>query len=108
MTKSDDGTKVEGDTFDEAGKLAVQCGVKTGKELDVQPRIRAMISEAGFTDVVEHTYKWPIGDWPSDPRLKDMGAINARHWIEGIEAWTMRLLTQMLSVSIWVSCQHSR
>ena len=99
VTKSDDGTKVAGDTFDEAGKLAIACGEKSGKPLDIQPHIKDMIVEAGFIDVVEHTFKWPVGDWPADSRLKEIGAINARHWIEGIEAWTMRLLTRFFNVS---------
>ena len=99
VTRSDDGTKVAGDTFDEAGKLAIASGERSGKVLAVQPHIKDMIIEAGFADVVEHTYKWPIGDWPADSRLKEMGALNARHWIEGIEAWTMRSLTQLFDVS---------
>lgn len=106
VTRSDDGTIVDGDTFDYAGKLAVESGVRAGKAMDVQARIKDMIVKAGFADVVEHTYKWPLGDWPSDPRLKEIGAINARHWIEGVEAWTMRLLTQNFNVSIEQGLSH--
>ena len=69
-----------------------------GKPFDIQPRLKQMITDAGFVDVVEHRYKWPIGDWPADPRLKEMGVINARHWLEGIEGWTMRLLTKTYGV----------
>lgn len=59
-----------------------------------------MVTDAGFVDVVESRYKWPIGDWPADPRLKEMGVLNARHWIEGLEGWTMRMLTKFGNVSI--------
>ena len=59
-----------------------------------------MITDAGFVDVVEKRYKWPLGDWPTDPRLKEIGRWNAHHWMEGMDSWALRLLTQYLNVSI--------
>lgn len=99
VTASDDGSISEGDPFNIGGKLAIESGQRTGKAMDIQPLIKNMISQAGFVDVVEKIYKWPIGDWPADPRLKEIGIMNARHWMEGIEAWSMRLLTQYHGVS---------
>ncbi len=58
-----------------------------------------MITDAGFEDVVEVKYKWPLGEWPVDQRLKDIGRWNAQHWLEGMDAWSMRVLTQYMGVS---------
>ena len=63
-----------------------------------------MIIKAGFQDVKEVSYKWPIGEWPQDPRLKDIGRWNAHHWSQGIEPWTLRMLTQYMGVS-WIRGQ---
>lgn len=97
---SDDGTIREGDIFDDGGKRTVECGLISGKRLDIQSEIKNLIVDAGFVEVREHKYKWPLGDWPADPRLKEVGIINARHWNEGIEGWTMRLMTRSYGVSL--------
>ena len=97
-TKSDDGTTGKGDPFYDAGEFAHGCTEMNGKSLVIQADLKQMIMDAGFVNVVEHYYKWPIGDWPADPRLKELGIINARHWLEGIEGWTMRLMTTLYGV----------
>ena len=66
--------------------------------MTVQANIRDMIVQAGFTDVVEHIHKWPIGEWPVDQKLKDIGRWNMQHWMEGLDAWVMRMLTQCFKV----------
>jgi hypothetical protein len=35
------------------------------------------IRDAGFTNVVNKTFKIPYGTWPKDKRLKDLGAYTA-------------------------------
>lgn len=54
------------------------------------------IIDAGFEGVVEHRYKWPIGGWSKDKRLKEMGLYNRLHWEQGIEGWCLFLLTRFL------------
>lgn len=41
--------------------------------LDVGPRAKELLSEAGFVDIVEKTAIWRIGHWPKDKRLKEIG-----------------------------------
>jgi hypothetical protein len=55
--------------------------------------------KAGFVDVVERRFKVPIGGWPGDPGLKQLGLYNRLQWVEGIEGWCMYLLTTVLGVS---------
>lgn len=98
VTRSDDGTVGVGDAFDEGGKYAVECGQLVGKPFNIEPHLKDMITEAGFVDVQEIKYKWPIGDWPAEAKLKEIGTWNARHWVEGIEGWTLRMMTQKLGV----------
>ncbi|KAL9124912.1 MAG: hypothetical protein Q9217_005805 [Psora testacea] len=100
VLESDDSSIPPGSVFEEGGRLALECGVQNGKPMDIQRHIKGWITKAGFVDVVEEKYKWPIGDWPADSRLKDIGRWNATHWNLGIEAWSMRLLTQCHGVSM--------
>ena len=49
-----------------------------------------------FTDVQSQTFIWPIGPWPKDPYLKDLGRWGERNWCDGIEGWVMALYTRLL------------
>lgn len=51
------------------------------------------MERAGFVDVVERRYKWPLNEWPVDPQLKQIGRLNKVRLLENIEAFTMRLFT---------------
>lgn len=99
LLASDDGSIREGDVMHQSTLLVVEASQKFGKSLVIQPLLKDMIIKAGFTDVVERTYKWPLGEWPSDPRLKKIGKWNRQHWLEGLDAWCMRILTQHCGVS---------
>lgn len=61
---------------------------------------------AGFVDIVERKFIWPIGPWPSDPHLKDLGRWGERNWAEGVEGWVMALYTRVLGVSKQTSRSH--
>lgn len=99
VPKSDDGSIDANSMWDEFGKLVIECGVRFGKTMQIQQKMKNLIEEAGFVDVVEKTYKWPIGAWNNDPKLKDIGKWNLHLWKEGLEGWTMALLTRVMGVS---------
>lgn len=99
MPKSDDGSLQPGDMWDEFANLAIECGERFGKTFLIQERMKDLITQAGFEDVVEFTYKWPIGPWSTDQKLKDLGNWNMHHWNEGLEGWNIALLTRLMGVS---------
>ncbi|KAI4182858.1 MAG: hypothetical protein L6R41_005738 [Letrouitia leprolyta] len=96
--KSDDGSICPGDAFDTCGKLAVSAGDAFGKSLMIEETMEDDIRKAGFTDVVRRQFKWPIGAWSNDPRLKELGHWNLLMWIKGLEGWTMRFFTKHMGV----------
>lgn len=53
----------------------------------------------GFVDVQELRFKWPIGPWSSDPKLKEVGKWNHLSWTVNFEGWVQALLTRCLGVS---------
>lgn len=97
--RSDDGSVTPGDILERCYELAIEASQKFGKNMMVAPLIKDMLEEAGFVDVVQKSYKWPVGEWPVDRRLKEIGRWNMKHWVEGLDAWTLRLLTQHCGVS---------
>jgi hypothetical protein len=62
--------------------------------------------DAGFVDVEEQKFVWPIGAWPKDPKLKDLGRWGERNWADGLEGWVLALYTRILGVSYFL-CQRA-
>ncbi|KAF2429240.1 hypothetical protein EJ08DRAFT_671167 [Tothia fuscella] len=58
--------------------------------------VLALESKAGSVNVVYQTFKWPMGTWPKNPKLKQIGAYNRIAFEDGVEGWTMHLFTNYL------------
>ena len=69
--------------------------------MDLIKTMRASIEKAGFVEVHEKNVKWPIGPWPKDKTLKELGSVNLRHWLTGMEGYTMYLMTKFGSPAPW-------
>jgi hypothetical protein len=52
--------------------------------------------EAGFQDVVHHRFKMPIGTWPRDHAMKELGAFNLAQVLQGLEGFSLRLFCDVL------------
>lgn len=57
--------------------------------------------KAGFVDVCEKEYKWPIGPWARDQKYKEAGTVNYQHWMSGMEGWAMWLLCKFGAPEPW-------
>ena len=69
------------------------------KSFDCYRENKVRMQEAGFVDVVERKFMWPIGGWHRDPKLKYLGQLNEMRIIEGLEGFALRLLTTVGNVS---------
>ncbi|KAI4712789.1 hypothetical protein J4E89_003058 [Alternaria sp. Ai002NY15] len=96
VPKSDDGTVTPGSIYDRWGKLSLELGDRFGKSLRTADEQRAGIEAAGFINVVEHRWKLPVGGWPADKRFKELGQYNRINWEQGIEGWSLYLLTTVM------------
>ena len=95
-----DDNSIAGSMFEQQGDLAMACGDRFGKTFVQILHMKDQITAAGFVDVTEMRFKWPIGPWSNDPKLKDLGRWNMHMWERGLEGWTMRLLTKCMGVSL--------
>jgi len=66
---------------------------------DMHREMYGWIQDAGFEDVVEKRCKWPLGPWPKDPKLKELGIWARAHTDAGLENWCLALLTRVLGWS---------
>jgi hypothetical protein len=98
--KSDDGS-IRGTYMEGWGPLALECGEKFGKSFHIAEDTEVLMNKAGFVNVTYQTFKWPIGTWPKNSKLKQIGAYNRLGWEDGMEGWAMFLFTNHLGV-----CYH--
>ncbi|KAL7802244.1 S-adenosyl-L-methionine-dependent methyltransferase [Trichoderma aethiopicum] len=75
IVRSDDGTVTETSALGQWGKFFLNGGKKIGRSFTVieDETQRKSIEAAGFVDIQEFNFKMPIGGWPKDPKLKELG-----------------------------------
>jgi hypothetical protein len=75
--ESDDGTVTDKMAMGQWGKLFVEGGRKMGRSFEVYQKgtVRAALEKAGFVDIHEQNFKVPVGGWPKDARLKEIGQL---------------------------------
>ena len=76
-----------------------RAGRMIGRESSPGAKSKAWLQEAGFTNVVEKVYSLPIGTWPADPKLKQIGGWNSVMLSQGAEGFTLRLFIKVLGWS---------
>lgn len=57
-------------------ELRLEATSKLGIDQTIAGRLPKALSEAGFVGVQTQDYKWPIGPWMEDERLRDIGNIH--------------------------------
>ncbi|KAH8696635.1 putative TAM domain methyltransferase [Talaromyces proteolyticus] len=96
---SDDGTHQGPNLLREWCERLEEASVRFGKRIGVASNLRERLEAAGFVDVVDDSYKCPVGPWPRDQRLKRIGKIHLACCLEGIEPYSLALFTRILGVS---------
>ncbi|EXJ77926.1 hypothetical protein A1O3_09085 [Capronia epimyces CBS 606.96] len=110
VSRSDDGS-TDGTYLERWSELALEAGDRIGKTFRIADELEERMVRSGFANVRCHRFRWPIGPWPKDPKLKEIGAYNRLACEEGIDGWALRPLTQVLDWSIeevQVLCAHLR
>jgi hypothetical protein len=96
--KSDDGAITSEHIFGRWSKTLLEASVEFGKPLGIADQIKEHIEAAGFVDVVEQRFEWPIGGWRRERKLRGIGRLNKTHWVQSIEGRCITLLTRALKV----------
>ena len=110
---SDDGTMDDDCFYIKWGNTAVELGKRCGKSFTIWKESKTRMERAGFVDVVEKRYKWPVNGWPSPAfrtdgndgdknwrRLRELGVWNQLRMYYGVEGYMLRLLTTVGGVCL--------
>ncbi|KAK2729013.1 methyltransferase domain-containing protein [Colletotrichum kahawae] len=92
----DDGTLTEEHALMRWDRLFMQACDMLGREHSPGPKLEGWIRQAPFTNVVCHHFKIPLGPWPKDPHMKDLGWCNLIQTLEGLDAFTLKLFRSVL------------
>ncbi|KAG4416324.1 hypothetical protein IFR04_010543 [Cadophora malorum] len=94
--KSDDGTLAENSPLKTFTSLFAEAGAITGQIFNVTDIMKQKITEAGFVNVVEQVYKTPLGGWPADAKLRELGQWALLGFDTGLEGYALATLTRVL------------
>ena len=97
--ESDDGTLTPEHPVYRSSLLAKEDAQAGGRPMSLAPEYKHFLTRAGFVDVVERRFKWPINTWPKDPYYKQIGAWVQENPDGGAEGLFMALFTRFLGWS---------
>ncbi|KAM0425851.1 hypothetical protein ACHAPT_008789 [Fusarium lateritium] len=107
----DDDTLPKDSELYRLGNLLIEASTAAGRLNNEAPRYKDFLKDAGFVDVVERRYKWPLNQWPKDKYFKELGAWNFENLNNGIEGLLLALLTRFLgwsSEEVLIFCSAAR
>ena len=77
--------------------LASEGFEKAGRKMrDTAQEHKTRLEAAGFVDVQEKVYKWPINHWPKDKRMKQIGIWTRENTSAILEGLALAPLTRFL------------
>ncbi|TAQ87970.1 hypothetical protein B7494_g3709 [Chlorociboria aeruginascens] len=79
--------------------IMVQAASLIGRDWHCTAKFKQYFKDAGFEDVVEKKFTWPINSWPRDPKNKLVGMYQMTNVLDGIQGMSMKVLTTALKMS---------
>ncbi|KAK2480280.1 hypothetical protein H9L39_09654 [Fusarium oxysporum f. sp. albedinis] len=109
---SDNDTVKETSALGQWGKLFIEGAKKFGMSFSVyeEELQRKAMEAAGFIDIQQYKYKAPLGDWPKDPELKELGEFGRHVFLSDTEGLVLFVANTMgwSEAEIHVYIAHAR
>lgn len=96
---SDDGTLLDTHATQRWRHLLMEAAEKRGRPFTDPTKNAGLLKEIGFVDVQETLHKWPLNTWPADKKMKELGAWTCENIMEGMEGFSLALLSRELGWS---------
>lgn len=80
--------------------LMFEASVNLGCPLNTAESCKSLLEEAGFEDVVEKEYKWPMNRWPRDRKLKEIGMWTLENFSSSLSGISVALFTRGLGWTV--------
>ncbi|CRG83579.1 Isopenicillin N epimerase component 2 [Talaromyces islandicus] len=94
--KSDDDTLTRTPAIVKWQQKLNEASEKINQPLNLAQTMKRRLEDAGFVDVRDDAYKVPVGPWPKDRRLKEIGYMMLFHCLEGLDAFTLAPFSRVL------------
>jgi hypothetical protein len=91
---------MRGTTLERWANLVLQATFKLGKDWTRVKYYKEYLEQAGFVDVQERKYEWPLGTWAKGKRNKALGLWYREDVLSGLQGFTIALLTKALGMSM--------
>ncbi|KAK2810918.1 hypothetical protein FQN50_002509 [Emmonsiellopsis sp. PD_5] len=91
---SDDGSLKEDSPLAKNFRDTLKASESVGRTACPGLGLKGWFQDAGYVNITERKFVIPHNNWPKDRRLKELGAWNLLQSEEGVEAWSMALLTR--------------
>lgn len=98
--KSDDDTMELASNLAEFQQKLHEASEMFKRPMNIAETHKQKLVDAGFEDVREDVYKVPCSGWPKDPLQKEIGRYNLCSLLMAVEAYSLRLFTQVLGWSM--------
>lgn len=92
--RCDDGTLPPHNIFQKWAKLTERSLDDIDPNYHIAEQMKPRLVEAGFVDIVERRYRFPLGPWSSDPMYQDLGRYYELFFRTGCQGWLMAVLTR--------------
>ena len=93
---SEDGSLKPDDMMVKMMEGLMEACKRIGRTMDPAPSMKQWAEEAGFVNLKQESFRLPVGSWPRDPRMKEIGTLLAMNFIDGVEAFTAALFKDVL------------
>lgn len=74
----------------------VSAAASLGLDLEVSNSFSSLLMSAGFVDIHSETHVWPLGLWPRDTNMKEMGRWAQQNYLQGLSGFTLAYFTRGL------------
>ena len=71
--RCDDGTLPEDCALVKWNNTLLEATIKMGSPLNSALTTKERLAKAGFVNIVQKEFVWPMNSWPKDQKLKNLG-----------------------------------
>ncbi|KAH8703832.1 S-adenosyl-L-methionine-dependent methyltransferase [Talaromyces proteolyticus] len=96
VATSDDGTFDLATNFKQWQEKLNEASQMFGKSFMDCSKHKGRLEEAGFVNVTDDVYKVPMGTWPKDKKMKEIGRFQLYQMLEAIEPFSLAVFTRVL------------
>ena len=88
-----------GTVLESFSEMMIEGSRRFGKDLTHPTRYKDYMKAAGFIDIVEEQFQWPINTWPKGKYYKTLGLWYNQDLLDGLSGMAMAICTRGLKMS---------